>query len=166
MIASLFSLCAILIALTRRLGCCRILIILVFQFSLIDTRALHGMVDVCEKHGAKLLTYGTLVSTTSLYSPFPFGFLAFLGASVLNLTIVEHVPSAEGSCLTPGWASQNRNHMIHLSLPPNERFVIHIPFRSGDPRTLTYPTDLILRSDRPDDLRCHFFPPERFSILI
>ncbi|KAF9523696.1 NADP-dependent oxidoreductase domain-containing protein [Crepidotus variabilis] len=30
------------------------------QFSLIDTRALHGMSDVCQKHGLKLLTYGTL----------------------------------------------------------------------------------------------------------
>lgn len=30
------------------------------QFSLIDTRPLHGMVDVCQKHDAKLLTYGTL----------------------------------------------------------------------------------------------------------
>ncbi|KAI0270402.1 Aldo/keto reductase [Gloeopeniophorella convolvens] len=29
------------------------------QFSLIDTRPLHGMADVCEKHGIKLLTYGT-----------------------------------------------------------------------------------------------------------
>ncbi|GBE81301.1 Aldo/keto reductase [Sparassis crispa] len=30
------------------------------QFSLIDTRPLHGMADVCGKHGIKLLTYGTL----------------------------------------------------------------------------------------------------------
>jgi len=30
------------------------------QFSLIDTRPLHGMTDVCQKHDAKLLTYGTL----------------------------------------------------------------------------------------------------------
>ncbi|KAH8108391.1 Aldo/keto reductase [Phellopilus nigrolimitatus] len=30
------------------------------QFSLIDTRPLHGMAHVCEKHGVKLLTYGTL----------------------------------------------------------------------------------------------------------
>lgn len=30
------------------------------QFSLIDTRPLHGMADVCEKHNLKLLTYGTL----------------------------------------------------------------------------------------------------------
>ncbi|KIP10959.1 hypothetical protein PHLGIDRAFT_11032 [Phlebiopsis gigantea 11061_1 CR5-6] len=30
------------------------------QFSLIDTRPLHGMADVCEKHNVKLLTYGTL----------------------------------------------------------------------------------------------------------
>ncbi|KIM37685.1 hypothetical protein M413DRAFT_448219 [Hebeloma cylindrosporum] len=30
------------------------------QFSLIDTRPLHGMADVCQKHGLKLLTYGTL----------------------------------------------------------------------------------------------------------
>lgn len=30
------------------------------QFSLIDTRPLHGMSDVCEKHNVKLLTYGTL----------------------------------------------------------------------------------------------------------
>ncbi|KAG5651800.1 hypothetical protein H0H81_007359 [Sphagnurus paluster] len=34
----------------------------VVQFSIIDTRPLHGMADVCEKHGLKLLTYGTLVS--------------------------------------------------------------------------------------------------------
>lgn len=30
------------------------------QFSLIDTRPLHGMADVCERHDVKLLTYGTL----------------------------------------------------------------------------------------------------------
>ncbi|KAG9076732.1 hypothetical protein FS749_011442 [Ceratobasidium sp. UAMH 11750] len=30
------------------------------QFSLIDTRPLDGMGDVCRKHGLKLLTYGTL----------------------------------------------------------------------------------------------------------
>ncbi|KAH7924131.1 Aldo keto reductase [Leucogyrophana mollusca] len=30
------------------------------QFSLIDTRPLHGMADVCETHNVKLLTYGTL----------------------------------------------------------------------------------------------------------
>ncbi|KAF8147887.1 NADP-dependent oxidoreductase domain-containing protein [Crassisporium funariophilum] len=30
------------------------------QFSIIDNRPLHGMADVCEKHGLKLLTYGTL----------------------------------------------------------------------------------------------------------
>ncbi|KAG7094495.1 hypothetical protein E1B28_008094 [Marasmius oreades] len=30
------------------------------QFSVIDTRPLHGMSDVCEKHDVKLLTYGTL----------------------------------------------------------------------------------------------------------
>ncbi|KAF6742552.1 aldo/keto reductase [Ephemerocybe angulata] len=30
------------------------------QFSLVDTRPLHGMSDVCAKHGLKLLTYGTL----------------------------------------------------------------------------------------------------------
>ncbi|KAJ7683442.1 NADP-dependent oxidoreductase domain-containing protein [Mycena rosella] len=32
------------------------------QFSLIDTRPLHGMTDVCARHGVKLLTYGTLAS--------------------------------------------------------------------------------------------------------
>ncbi|KAF5393721.1 hypothetical protein D9757_000173 [Collybiopsis confluens] len=30
------------------------------QFSLIDTRPLHGMADVCEKHGIHILCYGTL----------------------------------------------------------------------------------------------------------
>ncbi|KAI0071795.1 Aldo/keto reductase [Panus rudis PR-1116 ss-1] len=30
------------------------------QFSIIDTRPLHGMNHVCEKHGIRLLTYGTL----------------------------------------------------------------------------------------------------------
>lgn len=30
------------------------------QFSLIDTRPLHGMADVCERHHVKLLTYGTV----------------------------------------------------------------------------------------------------------
>ncbi|TDL19795.1 Aldo/keto reductase [Rickenella mellea] len=30
------------------------------QFSVIDTRPLHGMADVCERHNVKLLTYGTI----------------------------------------------------------------------------------------------------------
>ncbi|KAG5724606.1 General stress protein 69 [Termitomyces sp. T112] len=30
------------------------------QFSIVDTRPLHGMADVCQKHDIKLLTYGTL----------------------------------------------------------------------------------------------------------
>ncbi|KAJ7202572.1 NADP-dependent oxidoreductase domain-containing protein [Mycena pura] len=30
------------------------------QFSLVDTRPLYGMTEVCRKHGVKLLTYGTL----------------------------------------------------------------------------------------------------------
>ncbi|KAG8741130.1 hypothetical protein FRC10_003274 [Ceratobasidium sp. 414] len=33
---------------------------LIWQFSLIDTRPLDGMDDVCRKHGVKLLTYGSL----------------------------------------------------------------------------------------------------------
>jgi aryl-alcohol dehydrogenase-like predicted oxidoreductase len=36
------------------------------QFSLVDTRPLHGMSDVCAKHGLKLLTYGTLVRGLAL----------------------------------------------------------------------------------------------------
>ena len=36
------------------------------QFSLIDTRPLHGMSDVCAKHNLKLLTYGTLVRGLAL----------------------------------------------------------------------------------------------------
>jgi hypothetical protein len=39
------------------------------QFSLIDTRPLHGMADVCEKHNIKLLTYGTFVRILSASSP-------------------------------------------------------------------------------------------------
>ncbi|KAF8659467.1 hypothetical protein AX16_001834 [Volvariella volvacea WC 439] len=30
------------------------------QFSIIDTRPLHGMADVCQRHGLKILAYGTL----------------------------------------------------------------------------------------------------------
>ncbi|KZT21740.1 Aldo/keto reductase [Neolentinus lepideus HHB14362 ss-1] len=45
------------------------------QFSLIDTRPLHGMASVCEKHGMKLLTYGTLcggfLSDRWLHKPEP-----------------------------------------------------------------------------------------------
>ncbi|THH15439.1 hypothetical protein EW146_g5040 [Bondarzewia mesenterica] len=36
------------------------MMLFVLQFSLIDTRVLHGMSDVCEKHNIKLLTYGSL----------------------------------------------------------------------------------------------------------
>lgn len=36
------------------------------QFSIIDSRPLHGMGDVCMKHGLKLLTYGTLVRCSSV----------------------------------------------------------------------------------------------------
>lgn len=45
------------------------------QFSLIDTRPLHGMADVCERHNVKLLTYGTLcggfLSDKWLHKPEP-----------------------------------------------------------------------------------------------
>ncbi|KAJ3828567.1 NADP-dependent oxidoreductase domain-containing protein [Lentinula raphanica] len=45
------------------------------QFSLIDTRPLHGMADVCEKHGVQLLCYGTLcggfLSEVWLNEPMP-----------------------------------------------------------------------------------------------
>ncbi|KAJ3516668.1 hypothetical protein NLJ89_g981 [Agrocybe chaxingu] len=54
------------------------------QFSLIDTRPLHGMADICEKHGLKLLTYGTLCG----------GFLA-------DKWLGEHEPSLYSSDLTP-----------------------------------------------------------------
>lgn len=35
------------------------------QFSLIDVRPLYGMTEACQKHGIKLLTYGTFVSLIS-----------------------------------------------------------------------------------------------------
>jgi hypothetical protein len=38
-----------------------LILLIMIQFSLIDTRPLHGMADVCEKHNIKLLTYGTFV---------------------------------------------------------------------------------------------------------
>ncbi|KAJ4472325.1 NADP-dependent oxidoreductase domain-containing protein [Lentinula aciculospora] len=45
------------------------------QFSLIDTRPLHGMADVCEKHDIRLLCYGTLcggfLSESWLNQPMP-----------------------------------------------------------------------------------------------
>jgi len=45
------------------------------QFSIIDTRPLHGMNHVCEKHGLKVLTYGTLcggfLTDTWLHQPEP-----------------------------------------------------------------------------------------------
>lgn len=72
--------------------------------------------------------------------------------SVLNLTLVEQISSAEGSSLIPGWVNQSRSCMMGLR-PPNERFVVHTSFVSDDPLTLTQQTYLILRSDRPDNLR-------------
>ncbi|KAJ7166973.1 NADP-dependent oxidoreductase domain-containing protein [Mycena filopes] len=55
------------------------------QFSLIDTRPLHGMTDVCARHGVKLLTYGTLCG----------GFLsdAWLGAAEPDLYAGRLTPS-------------------------------------------------------------------------
>ncbi|TFK32755.1 NADP-dependent oxidoreductase domain-containing protein [Crucibulum laeve] len=55
------------------------------QFSIIDTRPLHGMSDVCEKHDIKLLTYGTLCG----------GFLAdkWLGAPEPDLYSGNLTPS-------------------------------------------------------------------------
>lgn len=55
------------------------------QFSLIDTRPLHGMADVCEKHNVKLLTYGTLCG----------GFLSdtWLGAAEPDLYTGNVTPS-------------------------------------------------------------------------
>ncbi|KAF5358766.1 hypothetical protein D9758_008572 [Tetrapyrgos nigripes] len=55
------------------------------QFSLIDTRPLHGMSDVCERHDLKLLTYGTLCG----------GFLTdrWLGRSVPDLYSGKLTPS-------------------------------------------------------------------------
>ncbi|KAJ3543813.1 hypothetical protein NM688_g5818 [Phlebia brevispora] len=55
------------------------------QFSVVDTRPLHGMADVCEKHNVKLLTYGTLCG----------GFLAdrWLGAPEPDLYSGDLTPS-------------------------------------------------------------------------
>ncbi|KAJ1301820.1 hypothetical protein OPQ81_009048 [Rhizoctonia solani] len=55
------------------------------QFSLIDQRPLAGMVDVCAKHGLKLLTYGTLCG----------GFLSdkYLGASEPDFNSASLTPS-------------------------------------------------------------------------
>ncbi|KAF8701556.1 Aldo kereductase, partial [Rhizoctonia solani] len=55
------------------------------QFSLIDQRPLAGMVDVCAKHGLKLLTYGTLCG----------GFLSdkYLGASEPDFKSASLTPS-------------------------------------------------------------------------
>ncbi|EIM84488.1 Aldo/keto reductase [Stereum hirsutum FP-91666 SS1] len=53
-------------------------------FSLIDTRVLHGMADVCERHDVKLLTYGTLCG----------GFLS-------DAWLSKHEPDPYGGTLTP-----------------------------------------------------------------
>lgn len=56
------------------------------QFSIIDTRPLHGMGDVCMKHGLKLLTYGTLCGN-------------FLTDKWLGKPLPD--PYGEGNALTP-----------------------------------------------------------------
>ena len=58
------------------------------QFSLIDTRPLHGMADVCEKHNIKLLTYGTFVRIA----------FCFLRASPPGLS---YAPSSSSTPPTP-----------------------------------------------------------------
>lgn len=59
------------------------------QFSLIDTRPLHGMADVCEKHNIKLLTYGTFVRIA----------FCFVRASPSGLSYVP--PSSPSAPFTP-----------------------------------------------------------------
>ncbi|KAJ3576053.1 hypothetical protein NP233_g682 [Leucocoprinus birnbaumii] len=64
-------------------------------FSLIDTRPLHGMGDVCAKHGVKLLTYGTLCGN-------------FLTDKWLGKPLPD--PYGEGNALTPSQRKARNPH--------------------------------------------------------
>jgi diketogulonate reductase-like aldo/keto reductase len=76
----------------------RFLTYLTLKFSLIDTRPLHGMSDVCQKHDLKLLTYGTLVGCVILLLiADPYRFL-----------------SAVAICQINGSGSQNQNAILTL----------------------------------------------------
>jgi len=46
--------------------------VIIMEFSLIDTRPLYGMAEVCQKHDLKLLTYGTLVLYHSIVDKPPY----------------------------------------------------------------------------------------------
>ncbi|KAF5353252.1 hypothetical protein D9756_007775 [Leucocoprinus leucothites] len=65
------------------------------QFSIIDTRPLHGMGDVCMKHGLKLLTYGTLCGN-------------FLTDKWLGKPLPD--PYGEGNALTPSQRKARNPH--------------------------------------------------------
>ena len=69
------------------------------QFSLIDTRPLHGMSEVCKRHGIKLLTYGTLVRI----SPFPHSLLSapWFALPLLPLLLVLFLPAFRPSHRIP-----------------------------------------------------------------
>ena len=105
-----------------------------FQFSIIDNRPLHGMNHVCEKHGLKLLTYGTLVRVffylpgTPLTNKFiyrsHFAHYYRHAKTKLPLGLQQKttIPSSvEASFPTGGLANQNRICIPQISHPPNER---------------------------------------------
>ena len=122
---------------------CRILILSLVQFSLIDTRPLHGMVDVCQKHGAKLLTYGTLVRPNFFTWTPPFFLLISTGLLLVVLAICRlwswpeeggllifnlTQPSSAGvSSPMHGWVSRNHSLMTDLSRPRNARSEFNLP---------------------------------------
>ncbi|EEB96402.1 hypothetical protein MPER_04472, partial [Moniliophthora perniciosa FA553] len=78
------------------------------QFSVIDTRPLHGMSDVCEKHGIVLLTYGTLCG-------------GFLSDEWLN----KPVPDLYSGQLTPSQrkVALSQFHQLPVFLTPSTQYL-------------------------------------------
>jgi aryl-alcohol dehydrogenase-like predicted oxidoreductase len=93
---------------------------LMIQFSLIDTRPLHGMADVCEKHNIKLLTYGTFVRI-SLYS---YRLPAIFFSSLNSWSSASHFPSGQcGGFLADAWLDRPEPDPYSGALTPSQRKV-------------------------------------------
>lgn len=105
------------------------------QFSLIDTRPLHGMADVCEKHNIKLLTYGTFVRIAFCFLRASPSGLSYAPPSLPPPSHLSHLPPRpcpsashfpSGKCggfLADAWLDRPEPDPYSGALTPSQRKV-------------------------------------------